>query len=234
MIQLNNVIKHYGNTTALNGVSLSISQGEFFALLGPNGAGKTTIIRILLDFTRADSGSSMIRGISSTSPLSRQNLGYLPENLRIPLYLTGREYLNRQASLCNITGKDAGMAIDRVLETVGMKGREKNRAGTYSKGMLQRIGLGAAMLSSPQVLILDEPTTGLDPIGIRDFRNILENLKGNGITLLLNSHILSEVERLCTTAAIMNTGKIIIKDTIASLIGDGESLEDLFIRLTTQ
>lgn len=231
MIQLKSVSKQYGTLRVLNDISLEIFQGEFFALLGPNGAGKTTIIRILLDFTRADSGQALIRGLPSTFPDARKSLGYLPENIRLPSFLSGREYLRRHAQLCGLEGKNAEMAIDRVLETVTMKDREKSRCGTYSKGMMQRIGLAAALLCSPQLIILDEPTNGLDPIGIREFRIILENLKEQKITLFLNSHILSEVERICTTAAIMNKGSLIIKDAISSLLRDGESLEDVFIRL---
>lgn len=231
MIKLESITKKYGTVTALDNISLHVNKGEYLALLGPNGAGKTTIIRILLDFTHADAGRAFVNGINSRLPAARQNTGYLPENLRIPLYLSGRDYLKRQASLCGLSGKDAQREIDRVLELTGMTERQKNRAGTYSKGMLQRIGLSAALLCSPQLLILDEPVNGLDPVGIREFRVILENLKADGITLLLNSHILSEVERLCSTAVIMNHGHILAKDSISNLMKEGETLEDVFIRL---
>lgn len=215
----------------LDNVSFEVSAGDFFALLGPNGAGKTTIIRILLDFTRADSGEALIKGISSRSPAARKGIGYLPENINLPAYLSGREYLRRHALLCGQSGKEAEIAIDRALETVGMKSRQRSRCGTYSKGMIQRVGLAASLIASPKLLILDEPTNGLDPIGIREFRMILENLKGQGITLFLNSHILSEVERICDTAAIMNKGCLLVKDEISNLLHEGESLEDVFIRL---
>ena len=112
-----------------------------------------------------------------------------------------------------------------------MKSRQRSRCGTYSKGMMQRIGLAASLIASPQILILDEPTNGLDPIGIREFRMILENLKGQGVTLFLNSHILSEVERICDTAAIIDKGHLLIKDEIPNLLHEGESLEDVFVRL---
>ncbi len=147
------------------------------------------------------------------------------------MFLSGREFLKRHASLCKLTQTEGGLAIDRVLEVVGMKERANDRTSSYSKGMYQRIGLAAALLCMPKLLILDEPTNGLDPIGIREFRAILENLKIDKVTLLLNSHILSEVERLCTTAAIMNKGRILVKDEITNLIKDGESLEDVFVRV---
>lgn len=233
IIQLESIVKRYPSVTALDDVSLTIEEGEFFALLGPNGAGKTSIIRILLDFTRPTSGRAFIGGIACSEPLARSGIGYLPENLRIPLFLSGRDFLKRHALLCRLEGKEGITAIDKVLEVVGMKDRAADRTGTYSKGMYQRIGLAAALLCSPKVLILDEPTNGLDPIGIREFRMIFEKLRMDKITLLLNSHILSEVERLCTTAAIMNKGKILVKDEIKNLISDGESLEDVFVRVVS-
>lgn len=231
MIRFRSISKRYRTLTVLDNVSFEISAGDFFALLGPNGAGKTTIIRILLDFTRSDSGDVLIKGISSRLPAARKGIGYLPENLNLPAYLSGREYLRRHARLSDLGGKEAEKAIDRALETVGMKSRQRSRCGTYSKGMMQRIGLAASLIASPQILILDEPTNGLDPIGIREFRMILENLKGQGVTLFLNSHILSEVERICNTAAIIDKGSLLIKDEIPNLLQEGESLEDVFIRL---
>lgn len=228
---MQSIVKRYGSVTALNNVSLTIEEGEFFALLGPNGAGKTSIIRILLDFSRPTSGRAFIDGIPVSESYARTKIGYLPENLRIPSFLSGKDFLKRNALLCKLEGKAQDKAIDRVLDIVGMKDRAGDRTGTYSKGMYQRIGLSAALLCSPKILILDEPTNGLDPIGIREFRMILERLKIDKVTLLLNSHILSEVERICTTAAIMNKGKILVKDQISSLIKEGETLEDVFVRV---
>lgn len=231
MIQLNSVVKKYGSLTALDGVSLEIENGEFFALLGPNGAGKTTIIRILLDFTRQNGGSAYINGIPCSTPQAREGVGYLPEDFRVPRFLNGLEYLKRQAALYGIQGSRAEMIIDKVIETVGLKGRERDKLGGYSKGMLQRIGLAAALICSPKLLILDEPTNGLDPIGMREFRLILENLRNEKITMLLNSHILSEVEKICTSAAIMNKGRILAKDKISNLAKENETLEDVFMRI---
>ncbi|HEX3020142.1 MAG TPA: ABC transporter ATP-binding protein [Chitinispirillaceae bacterium] len=231
MIRLQSLTKQYGTLTVLNHITFEINRGDFFALLGPNGAGKTTMIRILLDFTRADSGNAIINGISSRLPGARKGIGYLPENLNLPAYLSGREYLLRHAGLCDLSGKEAEKAIERVLEIVGMKERQRSHCGTYSKGMVQRIGLAASLIFSPQLLILDEPTNGLDPIGIREFRIILENLKQQGTTLFLNSHILSEVERICDTVAVMDKGNLLVKDAISNLLYEGETLEDVFVRL---
>jgi ABC-2 type transport system ATP-binding protein len=118
-----------------------------------------------------------------------------------------------------------------IVELIGMNGRENTKVGTYSKGMVQRFGLGAALMGNPKLLILDEPTSGLDPIGIREIRQLLESLKGQGMTVFLNSHLLSEVEKICDTAAIINRGKLLVKDTISAIVKDGETLEDVFIRL---
>lgn len=230
MITLQSIVKQYGATQVLSNISLTVEEGEFLALLGPNGAGKTTIIRILLDFTRPTAGSAFLQGIACSNPAARERVGYLPEQVKIPSFLTGRAYLKRTAELSLLTVRSSARAIEQVLETVDMRAAADNRCGTYSKGMLQRIGLAAALLTAPRILILDEPTTGLDPVGIRLFRQILERVKPDKVTLLLNSHILSEVEKLCTSAAIINNGELIVKDTIANLVGAGETLEDVFVR----
>jgi len=233
IISLKSIVKKYGKVTALNDVSLEIESGESFALLGPNGAGKTSIIRILLGFTKQDAGAASINGISCSEVEARGGIGYLPENLRIPPFLSGREFLRRNTELFQMTRGEADKTIDNVLEITGMKDRSNDRTANYSKGMFQRIGLAASLLNTPKLLILDEPTNGLDPIGMREFRLILERLKVDKITILLNSHILSEVERICSSAAIMNKGSIVVKDTIENLVREGEPLEDVFIRVVS-
>lgn len=230
MISLKAVTKRFGNVTAVDNVSYTIEQGEHFALLGPNGAGKTTIVRMLLGFTKPTHGSVTINGLPTSNVLARKNIGYLAESHRIPPYLSAREYLRRHAALTGLKGTDASKEIDRVLEIVDMTGKDKKRSSTYSKGMIQRIGLGAAILGKPKLCILDEPVSGLDPLGIRDFRKILEDLREDGLTIILNSHLLSEVEKTCDSAAIMHKGRIVVKDSIDAIVKEGESLEDVFIR----
>ncbi len=230
MIILDSVTKQFGSFTAVDNVSYTIKKGESFALLGPNGAGKTTIVRMLLDFIKPSSGSITIDGVPATDPESRKHIGYVAEQHMIPPYLSGLEYLLRNASLIGLIGQDAKNEADRVLDIVSMKGQERKKSAAYSRGMKQRIGLGAAILGEPKILILDEPVTGLDPIGIRDVRKILENLLGKGVTVILNSHLLSEVEKTCNSAAIMYKGKILIKDNINSIVKDNETLEDVFFR----
>ena len=230
MIKLDSVTKKFGAFTAVDNVSYTIQKGESFALLGPNGAGKTTIVRMLLGFIKPSSGSITINGLPASDPESRKHIGYIAEQHMIPPYLSGFEYLSRHAFLIGLSGKDAGREVDRVLEIVSMKGLERKKSVAYSKGMKQRIGLGAVLLGQPTLLMLDEPITGLDPIGIRDVRKILENLRSEGVTVILNSHVLSEVEKTCETAAIMHEGKILIKDTIKAIMKDHETLEDVFVR----
>ena len=234
MIILDSVTKKFGAFAAVDNVSYTIRKGESFALLGPNGAGKTTIVRMLLDFIKPSSGAITINGRSTSEPESRQHIGYIAEQHMIPPFLSGFEYLLRHASLIGLSGQDAVKEVDRVLEIVAMQGPQRKKSATYSRGMQQRIGLGAALLGKPRLLILDEPITGLDPIGIRDVRKILENLRGRGVTVILNSHLLSEVEKTCETAAILYKGKILIKDTITAIVKDHETLEDVFVRFIEQ
>jgi ABC-2 type transport system ATP-binding protein len=232
MVTFTSVTKKYGSgALAVDDVSFTVGEGEFFALLGPNGAGKTTLVKMLLDFVKPTRGSVSINGISSGTPQSRQGVGYLAENLSIPPYLSGQTYLERLAELCGQPSHESKKNIAELLATVGMNGKEKAKVKTYSKGMLQRIGLAGAMLCGPKVLVLDEPVSGLDPLGIRDVRRIMEGLKQKGVTIILNSHLLSEVEKTCDTAAIINKGRIVLKDKISSIVREGETLEDVFVRV---
>jgi ABC-2 type transport system ATP-binding protein len=230
MIELNAVSKRYGSVAAVDNVSFSVKAGEYFALLGPNGAGKTTIVKMLLDFTQPTLGRLSINGIPSTHAASRAAVGYLPENCHIPPHLSGWQYLQRCAELLNISRSDAMDQCRRIVELIGMQGREHTKVNTYSKGMIQRFGLGATLVGNPKLLILDEPTAGLDPVGIREIRQLLESLKDQGMTIFLNSHLLSEVEKICDNAAIINRGRLMVKDTISALVKDGDTLEDVFVR----
>jgi ABC-2 type transport system ATP-binding protein len=230
MIRLESVSKYFGPFAAVDQVSYTVQKGESFALLGPNGAGKTTIVRMLLDFIKPSAGRITIDGRPASDPESRRHIGYVAEGHMIPPHLSGAEYLLRHGSLIGLSGNGAKREVDRVLEIISMKGLETKKSAAYSKGMKQRIGLGAALLGQPELLILDEPVSGLDPIGIRDVRKILERLHDRGVTVVLNSHLLSEVEKTCETAAIMYRGKILVKDAVTAIMNDHETLEDVFVR----
>jgi ABC-2 type transport system ATP-binding protein len=230
MIELNAATKRYGSLAAVDNLSFSVKAGEYFALLGPNGAGKTTVVKMLLDFTKPTSGSLSVNGVPSTQAASRTAVGYLAENNHIPPHLTGWQYLQRCAELLDISRSAASDQCRRTVELIGMQGREHTKVNTYSKGMIQRFGLGAALIGNPKLLILDEPTSGLDPIGIREIRRLLESLKDQGMTIFLNSHLLSEVEKICDNAAIIDRGRLLVKDAISALVTDGDTLEDVFVR----
>jgi ABC-2 type transport system ATP-binding protein len=230
MITLSSVTKTFGSYIAVNDVSFTVGQGEYLALLGPNGAGKTTIVRMLLGFSHPTKGVISICGRPAETAESRKTVGYLAENPRIPSGLSGREFLLRHAALIGLGRAETDKEIDRTLELVAMKGKEKKPASTYSRGMMQRFGLASAMLGNPNVLILDEPVSGLDPIGIRTIRRVLEQLKENNATLILNSHLLSEVEKTCDAVGIIHKGRMIAYGPIASIVKEGETLEDVFVR----
>lgn len=233
MIVLDSVTKTFGTMKAVDRVSFSIDKGEFFAMLGPNGAGKTTIIKLLLGFIQPTSGKITIDGGLCSETRARKRIGYLAEQHMIPPFLSGTQYLLRHASLIGLSGKKAQMEVERVVDLVSMAGRVKNKSADYSKGMKQRIGLAGALLGSPKLLILDEPVSGLDPMGMRDFRNIINALRSQDITIILNSHLLSEVEKTCDTAAIMHRGRICAKDSINAIVAHGETLEDVFLKHVT-
>jgi len=233
MIELRSVVKRYNSQLALSSVSLVVEEGAFFALLGPNGAGKTTIIRVLLDFTRPDSGFAAINDTPCSDPACRSIIGYLPETVRIPSWMCCRSFLWRSAAMGGLCGSEREREIDRCTELASAREALKKPAGACSKGMIQRIGLAAALMGRPRLLILDEPTGGLDPIGIRDLRTVLENLKTDRVTLLLNSHVLSEVEKLCDAAAIIHRGNIVASGPLSEIVPEGETLEDVFVRSVT-
>ena len=206
-------------------------RGDFFALLGPNGAGKTTIVRMLLGFSFPDEGRISINDVSASNPDARIGVGYLAEQHKIPPHISGHEYLRRSAVCTGLTSSaEISKEIDRVLTICGMHNHAREKSAEYSKGMRQRIGLASAIMNKPKVLILDEPASGLDPLGMREIRMILEGLQQSGVTILLNSHFLSEVEKICQKAAIINFGKVLLNGKISEIVQGEETLEDVFVK----
>jgi ABC-2 type transport system ATP-binding protein len=191
---------------ALRGVSLRVERGEIFGLLGGNGAGKTTFIKILLGIIRKSAGSAQLLGFPAGSRRGRKLVGYLPENLRVPRHLTGYTALEYYGHLSNLPSRVIRQRCGELLEKVGLAARAKDPVRTYSKGMLQRLGLAQAMLHDPELFILDEPTDGLDPLARSQVRGYLKELKAQGKTVFLNSHILQEVELICDRVAILDRG----------------------------
>ncbi len=217
----NNIVKTYGRGTkavhALRGVSLSVAQGEIFGLLGKNGAGKTTYIKCMLGIVFLNSGEGTLLGYPFGSVRAKEKIGYLPENHRYPLYLTGEQVLAYFGKLSGIAQPVLGKRIDETLSIVGMTEWRKTKVRKYSKGMMQRLGLAQALINDPQLILLDEPTDGVDPVGRKEIREVLIRLKNEGKTIFLNSHLLSEVERISDRVAIMDHGVIVKEDSIDDL-----------------
>jgi ABC-2 type transport system ATP-binding protein len=193
---------------ALKGVSLRVERGEIFGLLGGNGAGKTTFIKTLLGIIRKTSGEAKLLGFPAGDRRGRKLVGYLPENLRVPRHLTGYTALEYYGNLSNVPTRVIKQRRGELLEKVGLAARAKDPVRTYSKGMLQRLGLAQAMLHDPDLFILDEPTDGLDPLARSQVRGYLTDLKRQGKTIFLNSHILQEVELICDRVAILDRGNL--------------------------
>ncbi len=193
---------------ALRGVSLEASAGEVFGLLGPNGAGKTTLIKVLLGVVKPTGGEAYLFDSPIGSAEARSRVGYLPESLSIDPHHTARSALNFYGRLSNMTGQQIAKRSDELLELVGLADRDKESVRRFSKGMRQRLGLAQALMHNPDLLVLDEPTDGLDPVGRSQVRAVIERLRDEGKTIFLNSHILQEVELVCTRVAILAKGRL--------------------------
>ncbi|MBV9405812.1 MAG: ABC transporter ATP-binding protein, partial [Acidobacteriaceae bacterium] len=184
----------------------------------PNGAGKTTFVKMLLAAVHPTAGSAQLFGKNALDPEARRPVGYLPENHRFPTYFTGRGMLDFYAALSGVSSRDRTRLIPELLDLVGLGDWGGVRIKKYSKGMLQRLGLAQALIHQPELLILDEPTDGVDPVGRRDIREILNRLIGTGVSIFINSHLLSEVESFCDYVAILNRGSLVLEGKISNLI----------------
>ena len=202
---------------AVDQLDLSIDQGEIFGLLGPNGAGKTTLVKMLLSIVKPTAGEARIFGTSVYNPASRSQIGYLPENHRFPDFFTPMQMMHLYGELAGVSKADRTRRIPELLSLVQMEDWKDTRIKKFSKGMMQRVGLAQALINDPQLIILDEPTDGVDPIGRREIRDVLLVLKEQGKTIFINSHLLSEIERLCTRVAIMNKGALVSEGSVDDL-----------------
>ena len=210
--------KRYGTIQALAGLSMTIPRASVFGFLGPNGAGKTTAVKLLLGLARPTSGEGEILGQPIGERRSRRRVGYLPELFRYQPWLTAREVLLLHCELTQIDRAAWSREIEDALAIVGLTDRAATRVGTFSKGMQQRLGLGVALLGDPELVLLDEPTSALDPVGRHDVREIIRTLRDRGMTVFLNSHLLSEVEQVCDRVAIVDHGKVIAEGTLDELL----------------
>jgi ABC-2 type transport system ATP-binding protein len=220
-IEVEGLTKRFGERTALADLDLAVPRRSAFGFLGPNGAGKTTLIRMLLGLTPASSGTMRLLGLPVPerrgAALSR--VGAIVEEPRFHSFLTGRENLQVAAA---VRGAEAQARIDGALRRVGLTERADERVRSYSLGMRQRLGVGRALLADPELLLLDEPTNGLDPAGIHEFRDMIRGFIGEGRTVLLSSHLLDEVEKICDAVAIVDRGRVVVQGSIEQLKAGGE------------
>ena len=212
--------KAYGRTVALDALDIRVEPGEVFGFLGPNGAGKTTAVKLLLGLTRPTAGSGSVLGRPIGDRETRRRIGYLPELFRYQAWLTAHEVLALHADLAGLARATHAPEIARVLALAGLSARAHDRTGGFSKGMQQRLGLAAALLGDPALVVLDEPTSALDPVGREDVRGIIREARERGSAVLLNSHLLGEVERLCDRVAIVNKGRVVASGSLGSLLGE--------------
>ncbi len=211
--------KRFGHTVALAGLSMTVPRGEVFGFLGPNGAGKTTAVKLLLGLLAPTSGDGWLLGRPVGDLQTRRRIGYLPELFRYQGWLSAAEVLELHCELAPLPRSSWKDEITTVLETVGLSDRAHDRVSTFSKGMQQRLGLGAALLGEPELVFLDEPTSALDPVGRHDVREIIRGLAARGTAVFLNSHLLSEVEQVCDRVAVVDHGRVIAEGTMDELLG---------------
>jgi ABC-2 type transport system ATP-binding protein len=212
---------------ALSGIDFAVQPGELFGLLGPNGAGKTTTVKILLGLTHATAGSATLLGKQVSDPESRRRVGYLPEGHRFPGYLTARQTLSIFGRMSGVRPRDLAMRIPEMLSRVKLSDWADVKVKKFSKGMTQRLGLAAALVHEPEVLLLDEPTDGVDPVGRREIRDLLKAEAAKGRAILLNSHLLSEIELTCDRVAVLRNGALAAMGTVEELTKGEEKKDSL-------
>jgi ABC-2 type transport system ATP-binding protein len=204
---------------AVDGLDLRIAAGQVYGLLGPNGSGKSTTIKTLLGLLEPTSGCCRLFGVPSAQVEARREVGYLPESPYFYRHLSGRELVRFYAEMCGLRGRQLDARVAESLETVGISAAAERRVGTYSKGMLQRIGLAQAIVHDPRLLILDEPTAGVDPVGSAAIAELILQLKARGKTVLITSHLLGQIEDICDRVAILDRGRLVLEGAVPELVG---------------
>ena len=232
-VETTNLTKRYGSLLAVNKLNLKVAKGSIHGFLGPNGAGKTTTIKMLVGLLKPDEGSAKVlghelhevpQGFSQKLMValrehadSRLRIGYMPELPKFPKHLKGWEVLDIYGRMYGMTEQQRKEQIPKLIDLVGLKGRENDQLGKYSKGMQQRIGIAQALLNDPELVILDEPSLGLDPVGMVDVRELVKNIAKEGMTVLFSSHLLYEVQQVCTHVTIINKGTLLVSDTLQNV-----------------
>jgi ABC-2 type transport system ATP-binding protein len=223
-VSISRLTKHYPlplrrqKVVAVNDLSLEIPEGEVYGLLGPNGSGKSTTLKVLLGLAGPTRGNTMIFGVDSRDYRSHRSVGFLPENPYFYKFLTAEETLRFYGKICALRGRPLDKRIDELLSLVGLEEARHRRVGDYSKGMLQRIGLAQALIQDPRLIVLDEPTAGVDPVGSHQIRDLLLELKKRGKTILLTSHLLEQAQEICDRVGIMSRGSMVCEGSLAELV----------------
>lgn len=233
-IKVQNLSKVYGTQRAVDNISFEVSKGEIIGFLGPNGAGKSTTMKILTGYIPATEGTAEVNGFNvQTSPMQvKSNIGYLPEHNPLYLDMYVKEFLDFAGSLYGLKGRTLQLKIDETIERVGLGLEKHKKIGQLSKGYRQRVGLAQALIHNPDVLILDEPTTGLDPNQLVEIRDLIKHV-GKDKTVIFSTHIMQEVEAICDRVVIINRGKIVADSTLSEIKKGGKAIEEVFRELTT-
>ena len=220
-IETSDLIKKYGSLIAVNKLNLKVEHNTIHGFLGPNGAGKSTTIKILVGLLRASEGSAKVLGheVHIDRANEKLRIGYMPELPKFPKHLKGAELLDIYGRMYGMTQQERSERVPKLIDLVGLKGRENDLIGKYSKGMQQRIGIAQALLSSPELVILDEPSIGLDPVGMVEVRELVKTISKEGVTVFVSSHLLFEVEQICTHVTIINKGQALVSDTLQNVSG---------------
>ncbi len=230
VMRIEHVSRSFGGVSAVADLTLALGRGEIMGFLGANGAGKTTTIKMIIGLVRPSSGCISVLGGDPADSAVRAKIGYMPEIAYYYPYLNARELLSFYGGLCGMDGRTVRARAGELLETVGLADAAKRPLKTYSKGMLQRAGIAQALLNDPDLLVLDEPFTGLDPLARIHFRDLMRRLREQGKTIFFSSHELGETELLCDTVAIMKGGRAVYQGPVRQLAGNGErNLERLFL-----
>lgn len=219
VIETTGLIKKYGSLVAVDKLDLRVEANTIHGFLGPNGAGKTTTIKVLVGLLKPDGGSVSVLGqeLGWDKPDVRSRIGYMPELPKLPKHLKGRELLDIYGRMCGITKEERGKQVPKLLDMVGLRERGNDLVGTYSKGMQQRLGMAQALLGEPELVILDEPGLGLDPVGMVEVREIMKEMGKEGVTVFLSSHLLHEVEQVCSHVTVINKGVAIASGTLEQI-----------------
>ncbi len=233
VIQTENLTKSYGSRIAVNHLNLTVEAKQIHGFLGPNGAGKTTTIKMLVGLLRPDSGSLKILGTNAAGdkPKIRERIGYMPELPKFPKHLTGVELLDVYGRMYNIPKEARKKKIPELLKMVGLEERGRDRIGKYSKGMQQRIGIAQALLNDPELVILDEPSIGLDPVGMVEVRDMVKGIVKGGQTVFFSSHLLAEVQQICDHVTIINFGNMLFTGTLEEVSSKAGSSRSLVVEV---